>query len=154
MGMVASIFMRPSHLDQVERWLQAHPGLSVVIDHLGRPDMSDGDPIEAVRNLSRLARFPDLHLKVSGLLRLSQQPFPHHDTWEWIEVAAQSYGVERLMWGSDYPLTADASSYQRTIEMILSATAGMTAAERQQLLAGTARRLYRLPRAVAQPSEA
>ena len=154
MGMVVSIFMRPGHLDQVERWLEAHPGLPVVIDHLGRPDMSDGDPIEAVRNLSRLARFPEVHLKVSGLLRLSQQPFPHCDTWDWIEVAAESHGVERLMWGSDYPLTADASNYEQAIEMILSATAGMTVAERQKLLAGTARDLFRLPRAVAQPSEA
>jgi L-fuconolactonase len=154
LGMVASIFMRPSHIDQVEGWLETHPGLSVVIDHLGRPDMIDGDPIEAVRDLSRLGRFQELHLKVSGLLRLSRQPFPHRDSWEWIKVAAESYGVERLMWGSDYPLTADAGNYQQAIEMILSATAGMTAAERQQLLAGTARRLFRLPQAVAEPSEA
>ena len=107
LGLVVSIFMRPDHLPMVDRWLSAHPDTTVVIDHLGRPDLAEGNPLDAVRTLARLARFPRLFVKVSALVSLSREQFPHRDTWDWVQEAVLGLGVDRLMWGSDYPLTAN-----------------------------------------------
>ncbi len=145
LGLVVSIFMRPDHLPMVNRWLSAHPDITVVIDHLGRPDLAEGDPLDAVRALARLALFPRLFVKVSALVSLSREQFPHRDTWTWVQEAVLGLGVDRLMWGSDYPLTADGQNYGQSLEVIAFATDRLTRPERDRLLAGTARYVYGLP---------
>lgn len=145
LGLAVSLFIRPAHLPAAEQWLSGHPGLAVVIDHLGRPDLGDGKPLDAVRALGRLARFPGVYVKVSALPAMSRTPYPHTDTWPWARTAADAFGVGRLMWGSDFPLTASGKSYARGLEVISRAMDHLSERDLGQLLAGTAREVYRLP---------
>lgn len=145
LGLAASLFIRPAHLSAVERWLSDHPGLMVVIDHLGRPDLGDGAPLDAVRALGRLARFPGVYVKVSAIPAMSRTAHPHADTWPWARAAADAFGADRLMWGSDFPLTASGESYARGLEVIGLAMGHLSERELGRLLAGTAREVYRLP---------
>ena len=145
LAVVGNLFIRPAHLPAVETWLEAHRGLTVVIDHLARPDLAEDDPLEAVRRLSRLARFERLYVKVSALPAISKQPYPHRDTWAWIRVVENAFGAARLMWGADFPMTADGTNYGRSLELIQLATEHMNEHERLSLLAETARAVYHLP---------
>jgi L-fucono-1,5-lactonase len=145
LGVVTSLFIRPAHFAAVERWLDEHPGLVVVIDHLGRPDLADGDPMEAARALGRLARFPGIYVKVSALPAMSREPHPHRDTWPWAREAERAFGAGRLMWGSDFPLTAGRDTYARALEVIALALDHLAPQDRDRLMAGTAREVYRLP---------
>jgi predicted TIM-barrel fold metal-dependent hydrolase len=145
LGLVVSFFVRPAQIERVERILEDDPDLVCVVDHLGRPDLADGEPSSAVRELVRLARFPGVHVKVSALPALSRQPYPHRDTWGWAREVEQGFGVSRLMWGSDYPLSATPDSYGEAIEVVSLALPDLGEDGRERLLAGTARSVYRLP---------
>jgi predicted TIM-barrel fold metal-dependent hydrolase len=142
--LVVSFFVRPAQFEQVERILEDNPDLICVVDHLGRPDLADGDPSSAVRDLVRLARFPGVHVKVSALPALSRQPFPHRDTWGWARQVEQGFGVHRLMWGSDYPLSASPDSYGQALEVVALALPDLSEGESKRLLGTTARSVYRL----------
>lgn len=143
--MVVSIFMAPPHLGAVEEWLERYPTTNAVIDHLGRPDLDEAAPSRFVRALGRLARFPFLYLKVSALPALSRKPFPHRDTWEWVKMVYDCFGAERLMWGSDFPLTARGAAYRRGLDTLMLATNWLEGRDLDSLVGGTARSLYKLP---------
>jgi predicted TIM-barrel fold metal-dependent hydrolase len=145
LGLVVSFFIRPAQFEQVERLLEDNPDLVCVIDHLGRPDLADSEPSSAVRELVRLARFPGVHVKVSAMPALSREPYPHRDTWGWAREVEQGFGVSRLMWGSDYPLSAPPDSYGEALEVVSLALPDLAEGERERLFAGTARSVYRLP---------
>jgi L-fuconolactonase len=61
------------------------------------------------------------------------------------EVALELFGPERLMWGSDWPMTLLTSGYAGTWEVMRVLIEELAPAEQEQLLAGTATRVYGLP---------
>jgi L-fuconolactonase len=145
LGVVLSLLVRPAHLPRVEMWLDRRRELCVVIDHLGRPDLFDGPPSEALAGLLRLARYPRVHIKVSALPELSRQPFPHKDTWRWAQEAFEAFGAERSMWGSDFPFIVPGRPYADALAVIGESFPALSDYERDRLLGGTAREVYRLP---------
>lgn len=144
LGVVATLLVRPSQLAGAATWRKRHPGLPIVIDHLARPDLFEGPPLEGVDALVALARHREVTVKVSALAHLSSQPFPHRDIWEWIRRVVEAFGIERTMWGSDFPDVDGQAAYRSGIEVLEHALPGLSGSERAELLAGTARRIFRL----------
>jgi L-fuconolactonase len=62
----------------------------------------------------------------------------------YIETALESFGPQRLMFGSDWPLVTLASTYSRWVSTIRSAIAGLTQDERDWILWQSATRAYEL----------
>jgi predicted TIM-barrel fold metal-dependent hydrolase len=95
-GLILQVQAFPKTLDALIADL---PGGPVVIDHLGRVDVSDAADLA---QLTRLAERPDCYLKASGAFRLAGQ----HD-WRKPDAAIfdllAAFGPDRLLWGSDWP---------------------------------------------------
>ncbi len=66
-----------------------------------------------------LAKFPGPRIKLSGFYALTtpSHDFPHEAAWPYVECIRAAFGVERLLWGSDYPPCLDSLSYPQTFEM-------------------------------------
>src|SRR5579871_6247587 len=80
------IFMFVSgHLEIVAPVAQAHPDLTLIVDHLGlrQPPLEpvDNPPWARVSELIELARFPNIAVKLCGATSLSTQPYPYADSW-------------------------------------------------------------------------
>jgi predicted TIM-barrel fold metal-dependent hydrolase len=146
LGLVVNIFANPDQLASVESWLTERDDLTVVIDHLGRPDLSSGPTEEVLGNLLRLARYPRVHVKLSALPELSREPFPHEDTWQWARVLLSAFGVDRCMWGSDFPFVAAGGSYADALVVMSYALPNLSPFDRTRLLCDNAREVYRLPK--------
>lgn len=91
---------------------EAHPETTLVVDHLGffRQPAIGGQLGGAAANdddawagLLGLARYPQVHVKVSALFRASGEAPPHLDLQPRLAALLRAYGKERLMWGSDFP---------------------------------------------------
>ena len=89
--------------------LQRHPRLRLVMSHLGLPDKVEAPigPEQARSGLSRqtaLARYPEVRVKLSGFYALTepQHDYPHELAWPYVEVLIEAFGVERLLWASDF----------------------------------------------------
>ncbi|WP_416960831.1 amidohydrolase family protein [Streptomyces sp. Agncl-13] len=120
--------------------LRSRPGMTVLLDHAGRPNAAGGAPYEHLDELGRLARFEGVHLKVTPPALRRLQDEPGADVTEVLRRLVEMFGAERLMWGSNFPASAGALADLRDgIEERLSWLEG---ADRAAVLGGNAARVY------------
>ena len=98
---VPIMVIMPDALAHLDRVAAAHPGLKLVIDHVG---LKTGDGPQAFDNLPavcRLARHPNVAVKASGMPSLSAEPYPFRDLHPHIRTLIDAFGPQRTFWGTD-----------------------------------------------------
>lgn len=124
-------------LPRLATMLSRHPGVPVVLDHCGFPDLRGGPSFPGLAPVLALAGYRGLHLKVtSHVLEEAGRDAP-----AFVERLAETFGAERLVWGSDYPQTHD-RSYAELVALGREACAGLTAPDRAAVLGENALRLW------------
>ncbi|PRA78983.1 amidohydrolase [Microbacterium sp. MYb66] len=103
--------VRAGQLPDVARLAGAIPELRIVLDHLGKPAVgTSAAPLapsaEWVRDLAEFARHPNAFCKLSGLPGEAGGDWSAEQLEPFLDVAADAFGAERLMWGSDWPVSA------------------------------------------------
>ena len=132
------------HLPQTIQFVDQHPGLSMVIDHIAKPRITQDefDHTWAV-NIKRLAEREQVTCKLSGMVTEVQC-----GTWNeamlkpYFDVVLEAFGPERIMFGSDWPVCLLQSTYTKWIETVLSFITSLTASEQAAIMGGTAERVY------------
>lgn len=138
--------MRPAGIGALRELLDRFPGVTVILDHCGRPDIADGPPYDSARGLFDLARYENVVLKVTERNLVSSTKAPA-DPKTFIGRLLLEFGAGRLLWGSNYPAAEDGlSTLYRTSRGIL---AFLPADVRRQIFQGTADRTYPLEGASA-----
>lgn len=102
--------IRADQLPEVARLAGAIPELRIVLDHFGKPAVGTTDaPLapttEWVRDLDELARHPEVFCKLSGLPGEAGGDWDAAQLEPFLDAAADAFGGERLMWGSDWPVS-------------------------------------------------
>ena len=95
------MIIMPDALDHLDRIAAAHPGLKVVIDHVGLSTGKGGDVFDNLPNVCRLARHPNVAVKASGMPSLSAEPYPFRDLHPHIRTLVDAFGPQRTFWGTD-----------------------------------------------------
>lgn len=148
-GLVCDLILRPEHLDAAYAVLAAQPGTTFVLDHAGKaPVLSGWGSADAEHWAARVARLADLDhvlVKLSGMTTMADlASWTVEDLRPWVEHLLGCFGADRLLFGSDWPVSRRAGEYARTVAAARELVADLSADERAAVLAGTARRVYRL----------
>ena len=104
---------------------------------------SDGSLEPWRSQLRRLAKLPNVHCKVSGMLTEAD-----HKAWRaeqfrpYLDTVFEAFGPARLMYGSDWPVCLFAGSYEQAFRLVDDYARGLTDAERAGLLGGNCARFY------------
>ena len=96
-----------------------HPTVRFIVDHVAKPPIADGWSTAWADGLHRLAAAPNVWCKISGLV--TEADWTHWSAEQFtpvVEHALAGFGVERLVFGSDWPVCELAASY----EQVLTAT--------------------------------
>lgn len=93
--------LRSGDADQVAAIAQRHPQLTLIVDHMGYPEVT-ADPV-AFQPIVDLARFDNVCLKLSDVAGRSSQPFPYADVHPFIRRLHAAFGARRMVWGTGYP---------------------------------------------------
>lgn len=136
----------PRHLEHVPTLCERHPELVLVVDHLSKPPI--GAPtLEPWSTLvARAASFPNVFAKLSGLYAVGDNP----QAWTLAQLrpvvhyAAELFGPQRLMFGSDWPVCEVAGGYEVVAEALFAIFDEFEPAEREAMLGRTACSAYRL----------
>lgn len=126
-------------LPTVEEILERFPEVNIVLDHLGRPDLTDGPPYNNVAPLWGLSRFDNLYLKITPRTFDLSEKAPATPETFFPKLVAE-FGAERLAWGSNFP--ANTGSLKDLVEQGHRCFAALKDAERKAIWAGTAEKLY------------
>jgi L-fuconolactonase len=144
-GLTYDVLVYARQLPAAIDFAAALPDQRLVLDHLGKPDIRAGAFDGWRRNLDRLAALPNVCAKLSGLVTEADwQHWTVEDLHRYINAALDSFGPERLMIGSDWPVCTVAGGYRDVLDVVRTAIAGRPRGEREAVLGGTAQRLWNL----------
>ena len=134
----------PQQMDQAGGLVREHPDLQFILCHTGQPAERDEESLKIWRTgVHALAEFQNVSVKISGLGMFDSnwsvdtiRPFVLH--------AIEVFGVERCMFGSNFPVDGMMSSYTRLWSAYSEITCDFSANERYALFCGNAERIYRI----------
>lgn len=125
-----------SQLDEVEEIIAAYPDLRIAIGHFGMVTYPDW--LQQIR----LARHPNVYVESGGITWLFNAEFyPFPSAIKAIREAADLVGMDKLMWGSDYPRTITAITYKMSYDFILKSD-DLSESEKKMFLGENAQRFY------------
>lgn len=142
-GLAICPLINPTDIHYVDALCEKFPDTTVVVDHFARIGISGTIEKEPLDELCRLARFPNTHVKTSAFYALGKKTAPYDDLLPMIQRLLDSYGPERLMWGSDCPFQVqDGGSYESSLALIRDRIDLLSDNDRQWLLRGTAEKVF------------
>ena len=139
------ILIKPKHLTVAAEFVERFPNQRFVLDHLAKPFIKDGEIEAWATDIRRLASFPNVFCKLSGLVTEADWHY-----WEleqitpYLDVAFECFGAKRLMIGSDWPVCLVAASYRSVIGVIKRYLETQPPTTQTAVLAGNAEVFYRL----------
>jgi L-fuconolactonase len=139
------ILIYTRHLPVAAEFVECFPRQRFVLDHLAKPPIKTGNIDSWAQGISRLAAFPNVFCKLSGLV--TEADWRHWQPEQiipFLDVAFESFGPDRLMIGSDWPVCLVAASYAKVVEVVKSYLRQNKPECLDRVLGGNAQRFWRL----------
>jgi L-fuconolactonase len=159
LGMKLWFYSTPDQLAPLAKVAEELPQLDIVLNHLGFCPSGmtvrenglpwaevDGVPPSTFQTVLELERFPNVYVMVSGQYGFSREPYPYDDLAPILVGLYERYGPRRLFWASDYPWIVESPGYGRLLELPHRHLPNIAAADLNEIMGGTAARLFDLPR--------
>lgn len=104
LGAVINVQMHPTQAWRLHEIVTRFPGVKVIVDHLGKPDITEAAPYPQFANILALSDLPNTYVKVSALSLASRtKAYPYRDVFPWVRMLYEAFGASRLLWGTGYP---------------------------------------------------
>ena len=116
--------------------------LQFILGHCGMPMERSKDYFEAWKSgLKTLAGAPNVVCKISGL-GMTDHNWTIASIRDWVLAVIEVFGVQRCMFGSNWPVDSLYSSYRTMVDAYQEITAGFSDDERDALFRKNAERYY------------
>lgn len=138
--------VRPDQIDKAIALADVGPSVQFVLDHCGVPAIKDRAEHPWREKISAIARRPNVAVKISGVVAYAEPAtWTIDDIRPYVEHAIESFGWDRVVWGSDWPVCTLTASLSIWVAAAQAITLGCSADERARLFSVNARRIWRLP---------
>lgn len=117
--LVYDILIFEKHLAQTIKFVDKHPDQFFVLDHIAKPRIRDNAMEPWATHLKELAKRDNLVCKLSGVATEAD-----HKDWNekqlqpYMDTALEAFGADRLMFGSDWPVSLLASNYKEWHDIV------------------------------------
>jgi L-fuconolactonase len=139
------LLVRPRELPAALRTARAHPELRLVVDHIAKPPIRDGEIEEWARAMEPFARLENVHCKLSGMVTEADWgAWEPADLVPYVQRVLEWFGEDRLMFGSDWPVCLLAASYGEVMDALDDALGGVGERARAKIYGGNAVAFYGL----------
>lgn len=116
--LVYDLLLFPKHLARAFELVNMFPEQRFVLDHLAKPFIRSGILQPWKEDIEKLASQPNVWCKLSGMVTEAD-----HNRWRYEEfvpylnTVLQSFGADRIMLGSDWPVCTLAGEYKEVMEI-------------------------------------
>jgi predicted TIM-barrel fold metal-dependent hydrolase len=118
-GLVVGLLATGANIGVLGRIAERHPGLRLHIDHMGCGGGAgagkDAAAFVDIREMEKVARHPNVGVKLSAAPSLSSAPWPHANIHPYIRQVFEAFGPDRCFWGTD--LTRMPCTYRECVTM-------------------------------------
>jgi L-fuconolactonase len=152
-GFTYDILIYPRQLPAAVAFVEKFPAQRFVVDHAAKPNIREGVLDGWQQGIRALAAHPMVYCKLSGLMtEANWLDWREDDFRPYLDVVFDAFGVDRVMFGSDWPVCLLAASYSRVAGLIASYTSGFSPADRHKVFFENAARFYGLETPAHGPS--
>jgi predicted TIM-barrel fold metal-dependent hydrolase len=111
------MFFAPGQLWRLGAIAERHPGLPLIIDHMGLSQamLKDNTIAATLDQTVALAKYPNVSCKVSASPGVSNEPYPYRDVTPHLKRVFDAYGPQRCYWGSDLTNTFSKGPYRQRV---------------------------------------
>ncbi|TWI85431.1 L-fuconolactonase [Lacibacter cauensis] len=144
-GFAYDILIFPQHLEAALQLVKQFPQQRFVVDHVAKPYIKDGKIDEWKTGMQQLAKHNNVNCKISGMVTEADwKKWKAEQLKPYIDIVVESFGIDRIMYGSDWPVCLVASSYNKWIETVKDYFSSYSADEQEKIFSGNAIKFYQL----------
>ena len=143
-GYIVELLVKTPHLPHIPAIARENDGGKLIVDHMAKPPFESGDLSAWREGMRALAPYEHLRVKVSGLLTECLSAPTTATIQPAVDTVLDAFDVDRLIWGSDWPVALMAAPYEDTFERVTAALGGLSATDRAAVLGGNAIDFYEL----------
>jgi len=144
-GAVFNFYILPHQMPMLEEMASRFPGVKIVVDHLGEPDLKAADPWQNFRKMFRLKKFSQVWISASEPYEISLTKFPHHDIRPFFKAVYEEFGGRKLIWGTGYPRPRWELPMDKELEFVNSVLDFYSAEDRELILGKNALNIWKFP---------
>jgi L-fuconolactonase len=144
-GLAYDLLLRPRELPAALAVARAYPELRLVIDHIAKPEIACGSLEPWATDLAEFADLPHVSCKLSGMVTEADwQSWQPADLRPYVERVVGWFGEDRLLYGSDWPVSTLAGTYQHVHDALAEVLEqlGLSETARAKIFGENARQVY------------
>ena len=114
---VPIMFFAPGNIPKFAGIAERHPALTLIIDHMSLTAeiAKEARIAPAIDEVVKLAKYPNVSVKVSSAVNFSKDPYPFRDMTDHIKRCFDAYGPRRCCWGTDLTNSLAKATYRQRI---------------------------------------
>lgn len=144
-GYTYDILIFPDQLKFSTELVAQFPEQKFVVDHIAKPFIKQGDISEWKADIEQLAALPNVYCKLSGMVTEADwKGWKREDFTPYLDVVVASFGTDRVMFGSDWPVCLVAASYENVVGLVEDYFSSFSTAEQEKFWRANAVRFYNL----------
>ena len=139
------LLILPKHLKYSAEFVKRFPKQNFVIDHLAKPNFKENDFSEWEKGITELALHKNVYCKVSGMVTEADwKNWKAADFNYCLDVLVANFGIDRLMFGSDWPVSLLAASYEQSSAIVKNYFSKFSKENQDKIWGGNASKFYNL----------
>lgn len=145
MGFSYDLNIRPAELPAAYSFAKANPDLVIILDHIANPDIGNMDHKDWSKAISPFSSLDNVSCKISGMLtKTNPSRDPLDQMRPYFNTVLEVFGIDRVIFGGDWPVLLRAASYQDWIRDFYALSKTLTPSEKRKLYNQNARSVYRV----------
>ncbi len=139
------LLLKPHQLEEALELVQEFPNQKFVIDHLAKPDIRNQDFSEWKNDMQAFKHLPNVFCKVSGMVTEAHwQSWKESDFRQVLDTVFNTFGTDRLIYGSDWPVCLLAADYQQVLGIVSNYISDLSINEQEKIMAKNAIKFYNI----------
>ncbi len=146
-GLTYDILIRSSQIQEAATLSALNPDQRFVLDHIGKPQIKGGNMLKWQSDIKEIARHENVYCKLSGLVtEADHTKWKPADLFPYIDSAIEAFGINRVMFGSDWPVCKLAAEYNEVCDLVSNFLEPFSRFEKELIWSGNAIDFYNLDR--------
>jgi L-fuconolactonase len=139
------VLIFPDQLVFAKQLVKEFPKQKFVIDHLAKPYIKDGRIEEWKKDMEAIGSFENVYCKISGMVTEADwKNWKAKDFFPYLDVVVKSFGTNRIMYGSDWPVCLVAASYEQVLDIVREYFSSFSKNEQDLFFGGNAVKFYNI----------
>ena len=136
--------VRPNHLQHLIQFVKKYDFLPIVIDHIAKPVITKSEIDQWKKDMTELSNASNVYCKFSGILTEVGPDYTKEQLDPYIDFILNTFGSDKLMWGSDWPVLTMADNYSNWFDLAMNYCNSFSEDEKNKIFSLNATQFYSL----------